>query len=274
MDLQERDAMGRMMLSVAAQAGDVGEVEELIGLGSELESRDLDQDTALIIASEFSHADCALALIRAGADLEARNKLGRSALHKACTGPDLTVVHLLLRHGAEVNTKDSFGYTPLLEAGRSRGGQDCAMALLEAGADVTNRGWNGNTALHYAACWCWMPVVRLLLQRGADPDVKDDDGKAPVDYCQGLWKQFPQFYTGCTEEAKEEVVTVLTQASLANARWEGRRLLVLLQANHDKGHNIVEHNEGVTISSDQVRLQKLVLWVVGLPDHEMQELFR
>src|SRR6478752_7235198 len=44
--------------------------------------------------------------------------------------------------------------------------------ILNQGADLTQRGDFGMTALHYAYMGGNMESVRLLLQRGADPDAK------------------------------------------------------------------------------------------------------
>jgi len=51
--------------------------------------------------------------------------------------------------------------------------------LLEHGAMIDNRGYQGRTALHLAARNGQTEVMRLLLERGADPHVHDEDGDTP-----------------------------------------------------------------------------------------------
>jgi len=53
--------------------------------------------------------------------------------------------------------------------------------LVRAGADLEQTDGSGQTALHAAARWS--PVAfPLLLRLGADPNVRDADGKTPLDY--------------------------------------------------------------------------------------------
>jgi ankyrin repeat protein len=61
------------------------------------------------------------------------------------------------------------------------------MLLIERGADVTpargGAGWKraGWTALHYAAGLGFSTLVQPLLDRGADPSCRDEEGKTPLD---------------------------------------------------------------------------------------------
>ena len=54
--------------------------------------------------------------------------------------------------------------------------------LLEHGADV-NRGLK-SSSLHYGACFGRPNIVKLLLQYGADPDLRDEDGHTPLEKAQ------------------------------------------------------------------------------------------
>lgn len=60
----------------------------------------------------------------------------------------------------------------------------CAQVeyLLEHGADV-NRGLK-SSSLHYSACFGRPNIVKLLLQYGADPDLRDEDGHTPLEKAQ------------------------------------------------------------------------------------------
>jgi hypothetical protein len=61
-----------------------------------------------------------------------------------------------------------------------------AKVLIAAGADVTPKrggaGWlrAGWTALHYAAGFGFVELAKAFIDRGADPDARDDDGKTPL----------------------------------------------------------------------------------------------
>jgi hypothetical protein len=54
--------------------------------------------------------------------------------------------------------------------------------LLAHDADVHAQDNNGNTCLHYASAWGNLKAVRILIQSGADPLVKNKDGWTPEYY--------------------------------------------------------------------------------------------
>ncbi len=57
---------------------------------------------------------------------------------------------------------------------------------LDAGADVNAANNQGETALHGAAQKGWDQVVQFLADHGAKLDVKDKQGRTPLDAAKGL----------------------------------------------------------------------------------------
>jgi len=122
---------------------------------------------------------------------------GATPLFRATRATDLTVIRLLMEHGANpsVNTKD--GSTPLMVAaglGARRGGDEevveragradpleAIKMFLEAGADINAVNETGNTALHYAAQTGANRIVEFLAGAGAKLDVKNKQGRTPLD---------------------------------------------------------------------------------------------
>jgi len=58
---------------------------------------------------------------------------------------------------------------------------DVAAYLVSHGARLDVRNGDGQTALHYAAASGDLPVIRMMLVKGADVNAKDTSGATPLD---------------------------------------------------------------------------------------------
>jgi ankyrin repeat protein len=79
-----------------------------------------------------------------------------------------------------VNQRGLFGEYPL-DVAATRAALDEVLALLDGGAEIDAHGEHGNTALHEAVDQGHAEVVRVLLDRGASPTEKNDDGMLPIE---------------------------------------------------------------------------------------------
>lgn len=85
---------------------------------------------------------------------------------------------------ADVNLPESDGHTPLMAAA-CRGLLPVIDMLVERGADLNVASFHGMTALHVAVHYNWGPhpdAVRRLLERGADASVTGRCKKTPLQY--------------------------------------------------------------------------------------------
>ncbi|XP_011351624.1 E3 ubiquitin-protein ligase HECTD1 isoform X2 [Ooceraea biroi] len=80
--------------------------------------------------------------------------------------------------GIDVNFMDDVGQT-LLNWASAFGTQEMVEFLCDRGADV-NKGQR-SSSLHYAACFGRPAIAKVLLRHGANPDLRDEDGKTPLD---------------------------------------------------------------------------------------------
>ncbi|XP_061382939.1 E3 ubiquitin-protein ligase Ufd4 isoform X3 [Danaus plexippus] len=78
----------------------------------------------------------------------------------------------------DVNFTDDVGQT-LLNWAAAFGTREMVEFLCEKGADV-NRGQR-SSSLHYAACFGRPAIAKVLLRYGANADLRDEDGKTPLD---------------------------------------------------------------------------------------------
>jgi ankyrin repeat protein len=106
---------------------------------------------------------------------------GETALHRAASRGHLRAVALLLDRGAKVDATDGEDVTPLILASY-RGQTDVVKLLLERGAAVNAREKrNGLSSLSHAVGRGEKELVSVLLAHGADPLLKDADGRTALE---------------------------------------------------------------------------------------------
>jgi ankyrin repeat protein len=125
------------------------------------------------------------------------NMIGATPFWRAAQSDDVTVMRLLKENGADPLLSTTDHTTPLMVAagvgwsdGQSHGSQsDAPEALnlcLEWGGDVNAANDVGYTALHGAAFRGANEVVKLLVEKGARMDVKNQEGRLPVNMAEGM----------------------------------------------------------------------------------------
>lgn len=153
------NADGRSALMLAAAAGDLSVVETLIMAGALLDAQDHYGMTALMNAVVMHRLEITRLLLNAGADPNARETGGRSALMFAAATDHAEIVECLVVGGTELDaTCGPRSRTALMIA--AEGAREKALRVLLAhGADPSIRDIDGKTAAHLART---KRMVRLL----------------------------------------------------------------------------------------------------------------
>jgi ankyrin repeat protein len=122
-------------------------------------------------------------LIKAGVDPKKQNDFKDTALHQACRNCLPDVVAVLLDHGLDIEAKGKFDMRPLQSSASSISGDSRPVLklLLERGANINSRGFEGQTAIHECVLFNRYDNAVLLLGRGADPNVLNDKKQTPLD---------------------------------------------------------------------------------------------
>lgn len=109
---------------------------------------------------------------------------GNTALHIIARERDLTWLSFLISKGARVNQQNDQGDTPLTLAAQLGWVEGAELLLSQrAGVNVANR--RGETPLILAVQRRDLPMVRLLLAKGADPKHTDNvAGYSALDYAK------------------------------------------------------------------------------------------
>jgi len=237
-DANETNPEGQTPLMAVARTGNVEAATLLLQHGAKVDTREhWGGQTALLWAAAQNQPAMLRLLISKGADVNARatvrdwqrrvtaegrpkdmNRGGLTPLLYAAREGHLDRLRVLLRAKPQVDLPDPDGTTPLLLA-----------LLLDAGADINarvtdshthsaklvayiqGRDHEGRTALFAAAELGWERVVQHLLERGADPSIKDAAGLTALDAALAPPRTGPQA-PNPSEDAKAAVVAVLSQA--------------------------------------------------------------
>lgn len=149
------DRNGRNEVHYCAMHDCVAILDTLVPLRCSVDLRDSHGKTPLMYACENGRCPTVACLVRrALARVDLYDNDGRNALHYCFTGtnPSLHCARVLMQKGAEINLRDKGGITPLMLAC-----QACAKTHI--------------------------PLIRFLIEQGADPIVQDNDGSDAFDYC-------------------------------------------------------------------------------------------
>jgi uncharacterized protein len=112
-----------------------------------------------------------------GIQIDATNMADETALMLAANANDLASANLLIEAGASVNRPK---WTPLHYAA-SKGYTGMMRLLIENDAYVDAESPNGTTPLMMAAYYSSPNAVKLMLEEGADPLLKNQDGQTALD---------------------------------------------------------------------------------------------
>jgi ankyrin repeat protein len=199
-DPRARDEGGLTPLHIAALRGSVDAVRALIP-HSDVDARDNEGRTPLHMALEYEHCDAALLLLQHGTDINAVDSDNRTPLHLAAGAGCVEVVKLLLQHGANVSARDNKNNTVLHYAAKSLNKE--VVELLLRSTDVNAKNIYGETPLKLLMRECvrWderkrcYEVARLLVTHGADPNIRDSRGTAPLDSAKLIgWPELVELF--------------------------------------------------------------------------------
>lgn len=193
---------GSTPLLFAARTGDLGTARVLLDAGANVNDTAAAGTSALVVAAHSGHGALAAYLLERGADPNAA-AAGYTALHAAVLRGDLGLVKALLGHGADPNALVLHG-TP----GR-RLGADYSLRHQMIGAN----------AFWLASRFADIPIMRVLIESGADPFAAPKDGttalKAAMGFAPGLTENRQFRYGVPPLDPDEEERLTLQAARLA-----------------------------------------------------------
>lgn len=215
-DIDAQNDYGSTLLHAACLAGDEERVDLLLAMGADGRIRDIDgwtplhyvcrgydEDerlailtklvntfdiiddeadggvTAVGVAASNGRVSMTLALIEAGADTEVGG--GGTVVHIAALKGHSHLVHQLLNYGLDCNAVDEGGRTPLHLATMVGHAETVNVLLNRSNLDLNvQTPLTSSTSLHIACEKDQEAICNLLLDAGAEPFIKDNEGRTAL----------------------------------------------------------------------------------------------
>jgi len=198
-DVRRANDYGATPMSEAAVTGNIGVLERLLVAGADPDSANADGQTALMVVARAANVAAAELLLAAGARIDAREqRKGQTALMWAAAQSQPAMMEALIAHGANVDARSSVyewerrvtaeprmknvpagGFTPLLYAAR-QGCAACARLLVDNGAEIDLENPDGIAPLLMALLNAHFDTAKYLLDSGANANKWDAWGRTPL----------------------------------------------------------------------------------------------
>ncbi|XP_025831490.1 ankyrin repeat domain-containing protein 39 [Agrilus planipennis] len=146
---------------------------------------ELEFERGIWYAAQYGDHQRVQKLLRSGTDVDKRDAAGYTALHYAARNGFLDVCQLLIQNGADINAITKSGNATALHRACSAGKITVVKYLMEKKANCELQDNDGKTALHRAAESQNMDICKLLLDSCSSLNkIKDFKEKLPVDYAK------------------------------------------------------------------------------------------
>lgn len=163
--------------------GDSGGGDRHTNQAVDLEAREPSHGfTALALATAAGKLESAKLLLKAGAQPDATDKFGKTAIMWAAAAGHEALATALWRGKADLTMQDKSGWDALFAA--CHGGHVRLATVWVANADVNRATADGTTALMAAAQAGKAAVVKLLLQRKAEPAAANAKGHRALEHAR------------------------------------------------------------------------------------------
>lgn len=172
----------------AAISGNVDDVAIALAAGSDIETRDANLRTPLLLTVTNNHAAVARLLVPLGADPDALDDRHDTPwLVTGVTG-SVEIAEILLAADPDLTILNRFGGTSLIPASE-RGHLDYVSRVVQTAMDINHVNDLGWTALMEAVLFgrgstTHQEIIRVLMDAGANPTIADYDGVTPAQHAK------------------------------------------------------------------------------------------
>ena len=267
---ERRPAGGMTALLFASREGKLDAARALIDGGADVNQAGADNTSPLLIAVVNGHYDVASLLLERGANPSTADSNGRSPLYTVIDlrnvqwsqGPapvlpqerHLAMIEQLVDAGADLSVKI---------AGKvgHRGSFDMRWTDLKGGTPFLRAAWNGD-----------IEVMRLLLERGADPTVVTEKNETALLLLAGAGWPLGQGHIRSDEEifAALDLLVEELKMDVNAATTEG--ITPLIGAVFKGTNNVVQYlvDHGAKLDVTDAKGRSVITWAQGIAANEGQ----
>ena len=211
------------LLHLAAQSGQVTQIELLLEKGAEINAQDLSQKTPLYLAVVHGHLSAIKCLLDKGADPTIVGIEGDTVLHVAAFYGYTPIVSLLLKYPL-LHCVDEDGKQPIHKAVWGHPKPDVVKLLLDAGANPNAVNKFGYTPLHWTAKHGHIESAQVLIKGGAISESVNQNHDLPFDLAV-KWGQdeFVRSFLGIQPKNTPEPAPQDIEAHYWNGLFQAKR---------------------------------------------------
>ncbi|XP_067653124.1 ankyrin-3-like [Haliotis asinina] len=181
-DMSQENDDGENILHMACQGGNVKIVKYILTQNIvDINGNDDNKMTPFLLAAYHGNSDVLELLVQKGANTLAVNRKRRNSLHLSCTGGHVDAAKYVLNQtSVDINSKDCEEMTPVMLAA-SHGKSEVFDILMKKGADLSVTDENGDNILHCSCRGGNVEIVNYILKRNTlDVNSKGHEEKTPV----------------------------------------------------------------------------------------------
>lgn len=171
---------GVTLLHLAVMHNQLDSIRFLLHMKMDINSESKKEDSPLHFATWYDKYKAGKLLIDLKADIECKDGSGRTPLHCAAQKNNVKFIELLINSGASINSRNHNNSLPIHVAAYNTAIDTVEYLLQQPGMHLEVKGFEGQTLLGRACVFSNCEMINFLLQRNANIDAKDDLGRTPL----------------------------------------------------------------------------------------------
>lgn len=176
-------------LMMAIKERNVEAMKLLVEHGADIELRDIEGNTALLLTAGYAFKEGFDYLVSQGADLHAINDFGWNGYHYAVQYNELGIIDVLIENQVNMNQRNNLDMSPLSYAYDEN--IKAARKLIQSGAELNRPDQrSGMTLLMHAAMKDQLLLFKALVEGGADfhsVDKEENDAQSIAEYFESKY---------------------------------------------------------------------------------------